>query len=102
MNHHAWGVFPSGLTLPSDLSLPFKSNRGGRCFAASKTVTSPDRRPHPLPGKERKGKKDGTIDSFSFVLGAIGVTFLSLEIRYPDSALLKAPSFHLKGREEDG
>jgi hypothetical protein len=36
--------------------LPFKSNRGGRCFAASKTVTSHDLRLHPSPEKRTKGK----------------------------------------------
>jgi hypothetical protein len=30
----------------------------GRCFAASQTVTRPDRRLHPYPEKERKGKKE--------------------------------------------
>jgi hypothetical protein len=44
------------------LTLLFKSNRGGRCFAASKTVTSPDRRPHPRPEKRTKGKEKDTDD----------------------------------------
>jgi hypothetical protein len=43
-------------------SLPFKSNRGGRCGAASDAGTSPDPCPHPCSEKEQKGEKKGTTD----------------------------------------
>jgi hypothetical protein len=42
---------------PCASTLPFKSLRGGRCGAASATVTSHDRCPHPGPEKRTKGKK---------------------------------------------
>jgi hypothetical protein len=46
-------------------TLPFKSNRGGRCFAASKTGTSPDRRLPSRSEKKRRGKERGeTIDKY--------------------------------------
>jgi hypothetical protein len=38
-------------------ALPFKSNRGGRCGAASATVTSHDPCPQPDPEKRTKGKE---------------------------------------------